>query len=276
MKFCVLLTCFNRKEKTVNCIESLIKGNASSIDFVVVDDGSTDGTCQDLEEMAKELQAKNEGRVTLEVIRGQGGLYYSRGMRRAMEEARSNHAADYFVLINDDVDFDAGVLDGIAVSPSKNRVLVGPMRDDDGKCSYGGIKYCSGIHYKQVGPDSPDRECDTFNANFVAVPGEIFFAVPIIDPVYIHSLGDFDYGLQIKRAGFEIQVMDHYAGVCNNNPSKGTWNDKTLPRAERIRRKESVKGAPAKQWFHFLKKNFGIGYACLYSVTPYVRILLGK
>ena len=318
MRACVMLTCFNRKEKTINCIKSLVQGNKCRIDFIVVDDGSSDGTADALEEMGKELYEKDSEHASIEVIGGSGGLYYSGGMRRAMEAAQerfdsallaehsagsncsgaSNDAPDYYVLINDDVEFDAGVLDklekydnvadGYSQNPDvgesadsracKNPrpVIVGAMRDGDGKCSYGGIKYYSGIHYNQVGPDAADRSCDTFNANFVAVPKEIFSAVPIIDKAYIHSLGDFDYGLQIKKAGYRIEVTDHFVGICNNNPSTGTWNDRSLSRGERIKRKESVKGAPAKQWFYFLKKNFGLGYALLYSATPYIRIMLGR
>ncbi len=289
MKFCVLLTCFNRKEKTINCIKSLSQANKSGIEFIVVDDGSTDGTADALEEMAKELYEKDSDHVSIVVIRSEGGLYYSGGMRKAMEAAKDQrgasasvkatagtyHDADYYVLANDDVEFDAGVLDEIA-DKADATVIVGAMRDSSGKCSYGGVKYYSGIHYKQIGPDAEDRTCDTFNANFVAVPREVFDSVPVIDPVYIHSLGDFDYGLQIKNAGYKIEVTDHFVGTCNNNPSKGTWNDRSLSRIERMRRKESIKGAPAKQWFHFLNKNFGPGYALLYSVTPYIRILLGK
>ncbi len=303
MKVCVMLTCFNRKDKTLNCIKSLISGNKCQVDFIVVDDGSTDGTGAALEDMAKELYERDSEHSSIEVITTTGGLFYSGGMRRAMEAAKTRYGSrgnnttrndayasetrdydiekdnvqepDFYILANDDVEFDRGVLDGLADAPA-GTVIVGAMRDDSGKCSYGGIKYYSGIHYKQIGPDAADRGCDTFNANFVAVPKEIFKAVPIIDPVYVHSLGDFDYGLQIKKAGYRIEVTDHFVGTCNNNPSTGTWNDRSLSRIERIKRKESVKGAPAKQWFHFLKKNFGIGYACAYSVTPYIRILLGK
>lgn len=281
MKVCVMLTCFNRKDKTLNCIKSLISGNKCQVDFIVVDDGSTDGTGAALEDMAKELYERDSEHSSIEVITTPGGLFYSGGMRRAMEAAKARYgsdvgnAPDFFILANDDVEFDGGVLDGLTDAPA-GTVIVGAMRDDSGKCSYGGIKYYSGIHYRQIGPDAADRGCDTFNANFVAVPKEIFKAVPIIDPVYVHSLGDFDYGLQIKKAGYRIEVTDHFVGTCNNNPSTGTWNDRNLSRIERIKRKESVKGAPAKQWFHFLKKNFGIGYACAYSVTPYLRILLGK
>ena len=45
-----LFTCFNRKEKSVHAVESLISGNPQiDFTFLVVDDGSTDGTAEALQ-----------------------------------------------------------------------------------------------------------------------------------------------------------------------------------------------------------------------------------
>lgn len=263
MKIVVMLTCHNRKAKTINCINGLSLNEAET-SFIVVDDGSNDGTVEALESMRD---------VT--VIRGSGNLFYSGGMRKAMEYARANTEADFYVLANDDVIFEEGILDKLSVL-DRSKVYVGAMRDQKGNCSYGGIKYYSGIHYNTVTPDSSDRSCDTFNANFVVVPSDIFRSVPIMDEHYIHSLGDFDYGLSIKKAGYQIEVLEQYVGICDNNSALGTWNDKTLSVRDRIRLKESVKGAPFKPWFYFLKKNFGLGYSLIYSITPYIKIWLGR
>ena len=44
-----LMTCFNRKEKTVKSLNGLIQGNPGiQFSFVVADDGSTDGTFKTL------------------------------------------------------------------------------------------------------------------------------------------------------------------------------------------------------------------------------------
>ena len=97
-----------------------------------------------------------------------------------------------------------------------------------------------------------------------------------MDEHYIHSLGDFDYGLSLKENGAKIYSSDHYVGTCNRNSIKGTWLDKSLPLKKRIALKETIKGAPAKQWFYFLKKNFGIGKAMVFTVTPYINLILGR
>ena len=272
MDIAVLMTCHNRREKTVSCIKELSLNNAN-IHFVVVDDGSSDGTMEALADLEGSLGPGKE----LTIIKENGNLFYSGGMRRAMEYVHSQNKYDYYVLVNDDVFFDKGILDKtIGKVFGTDLVFVGAMRDKNHHCSYGGIRYTSGIHYKVVTPEDDDRECDTFNANFVVVPARVFNNVPIMDSHYRHSLGDFDYGLAIKKAGYRIEVLDFYAGICDNNPSDGTWRDTELSRIERIKKKETVKGAPFRQWFYFLNKNFGLLYALVYSITPYARIIIGQ
>ncbi|MBR1439616.1 MAG: glycosyltransferase family 2 protein [Lachnospiraceae bacterium] len=282
----LIFTCFNRKEKTIRCVKSLIEGNSirDRVHFIVVDDGSTDGTEEALKEYFGSLSDKN---ATLEVIRGDGNLFYSGGMRLGIERAKERVAQigangrqgdpeSRVILLNDDVAFDIGILDRV-LELSNDRVYVGPMRDEEGNFSYGGTRYRGrSIHYDMIGPEEKEHFCDTFNANFVVIPERIFQKAHNIDPAYIHSLGDFDYGLQLRKMGCIIDVLPFYAGTCPDNPITGTWADRSLSRMERFRKKESPKGAPFGPWFHFLLKNFGLGKALWHSLTPYLRILIGK
>ena len=142
--------------------------------------------------------------------------------------------------------------------------------------SYGGIRYQKGIHYDEVKPQDADLSCDSFNMNCLLMPQEIFRKVPNFDEHYIHSLADFDYGLSMKRLGIPVYVYSSYAGVCPDNDPKGGWTDTSLTRRERLKKKESIKGAPFAPWFYFLRKNFGLTQALLHGFTPYIRILLGK
>lgn len=122
----------------------------------------------------------------------------------------------------------------------KDEVTVGAICGENGGLSYGGIKYTKGIKYKKLGPDAPEVNCDTFNANCAIIPREIFEKVGI-DPFYQHSIGDFDYGLQISKLGYKIHIYPKFVGECNDNTLQKTWQDETLPRMERIRLKESRK-----------------------------------
>lgn len=266
-----LITCHNRKEKTVECIKKIGKVN-EKIQVVIVDDGSTDGTREAISRYRDSIIEPNYKVILLE---GNGNLYYSGGMHKAMEYARKFVEADYYILMNDDVDLFDGTIEKI-MHLSREKVYLGAFLNRKGECTYGGVRYTDGIHYERVTPYSEDLSCDTFNANFVVIPSKIFRTVPIMDSFYKHSLGDFDYGLSIKRAGYKIEVLPEYAGYCENNTTKGTWLDTSLSRRQRFEKKEDVKGAPFRYWFYFLKKNFGLLYAIVYSITPYLRIMIGK
>lgn len=273
MKITAILTCFNRKEKTLDCVNRLIEGNKNiEFSFIVVDDGSTDGT----EKALKESLYSN----LVEIINTAGNCYYSGGMRLGMQYAlQSGRKADYLLMVNDDVHFfDAAIENLVKQSQQKmDEVIVGVTCDEKRQQTYGAVKYLGGfsVRYRTV-KLGETIECDTFNANCVLIPYKYFEKTGAMDEHYIHSLGDFDYGLSLKENGAKIYSSDHYVGICNRNSIKGTWLDKSLPLKKRIALKETIKGAPAKQWFYFLKKNFGIGKAMVFTVTPYINLILGR
>ena len=81
-KTAILLTCFNRKDNTINCLKSLYKAlkkyNAEmKFDVFLVDDGCTDGTSEEVKKHFPEVN----------IIQGSGELFWSGGMRLAWETA---------------------------------------------------------------------------------------------------------------------------------------------------------------------------------------------
>lgn len=273
MKILAICTCFNRKEKTRECIETITEGNLGfEFTFVIADDGSKDGT----DEMLKQMQKKYQ----IHIVKGNGSWFYSGGMHAGMEYAKEKLPKDfdYMLMINDDVIFFEHCIH-LMVEQCKDQnqaVIVGAMKDESGRQSYGAVKYVSGYKYRSLNISEWKIAADTFNANCVLIPYKAFALVGSIDPFYRHSLGDFDYGLSLKKAGYKIFQSKEFVGICNNNSSQNAWTDTNLGKIERIKKKESVKGAPTKQWFYFLKKNFGLCLALKGVVTPYIRILIGK
>lgn len=264
-----LMTCFNRKDKTVRALKNLIHGNPGiDFSFIVADDASTDGTFQALKEF------KN---VT--VLSGNGSLFYSGGMRLAIAEAKkSDDRFDYCLLFNDDVDFADRAIEELCAKDT-SVIWVGPTSDGKGDLSYGGVVKTSKWRPKTeiVMADSlQGRDCDTFNANCVLIPWRIFLELDNIDSVYTHSMGDFDYGFSAVKKGYDIRVSDKFVGVCPDNPVQASWRNTELSLKERIRRKESPKGLPTKEWFHYLNKNYNVVTAVVYSLIPYLRIIFKK
>lgn len=269
-KAVIILTCFNRKEKTIKCIKSIIEGNyETDFKWVIVDDNSSDGTVDALKEIVTDAH----------ILIGDGKLFWNGGMHKGMKYAHENIDADYYVMINDDVEFVPGVFDKMATKLGESEyVLVGATQWYEGGLSYGGIKYGEGgrLKFRMVGPGERGVECDTFNANCVFIPRNIFLKAGATDPHYTHSLGDFDYGFAIRRMGYTIYVYDEFVGKCNDNSTEGTWQDASLPVGKRLKLKEGPKGLPFKDWYRYLRKNFGIGVAVTRSITPYIKILLRR
>lgn len=265
MRILAIFTCYNRRDLTERGIGTLRANEQVAFDYVIVNDGSTDGT----ETMLASLPDQ------IDVVQGDGGLFWNRGMHMAIEYAKEHYPDyEYYMLMNDDTKFFPGVFDRMLPSLKRDEVKIGAICGEHGELSYGGIRYVKGIRYKKYGPEAADEKFDTFNANCVVIPHDIFMKASI-DPFYQHSIGDFDYGLSIHKMGYEIRIFTEYVGECNDNTLQKTWQDETLPRLERLRLKESRKGLPFADWFHFLRKNFGLGTAVVRSLTPYIRILLG-
>ena len=306
MKIAFLFTCYNRIDKTRRCIETISKAieyaeknffkdesivtkdkNIEAI-WYVTDAGSKDGTL----EILNEWSDKYEMHTCVE-----NDVYYSQGMRVCLNMAMASEKCDYYILINDDVEFYVDFLyKMINMVADKEEhaeygncmsVIVGAT-DDGKRQTYGGIRYQKGvpkcnhlalrkIRYEMVKTDDVNRKCHTFNANCVLISGEIFQKSGLMDEKYVHSLGDFDYGMRIyEQNGEVIQSTDFFVGKCLNNSQTGTWMDNSLGRIDRIKRLNSTKGSPTNLWFHYLYKHFGLVTACVYSISPYVRIMLGK
>lgn len=264
-KILAVFTCHNRCKLTERSMDTLAKNENVQFDYVIVDDGSTDGTKEMLKNRPEQI----------DLVEADGSLFWNRGMYEAIERTKKRHKDyAYYMLMNDDTKFFPGVFDRMYKKLKNDTVMVGGICGENGALSYGGIKYTKGIKYKKYGPEAQKIRFDTFNANCAIIPHDIFMQVGI-DPFYRHSIGDFDYGLQISKMGYDIRIYKEYAGECNDNTLQKTWQDETLPRWERIKLKESRKGLPFADWFHFLHKNFGLGTAVVRSITPYIRILLG-
>ena len=271
VKVLAIATCFNRCQITKKSIESLVNSNPEiDFTFIIVDDNSTDGT----NEMLSQYQC-------VDVIKGNGELYYSGGMRKGIEEAKKyNRTFDYCMLFNDDVSFYDNAIERIIAlfHYQKADIIVGATCDLDGKVTYAGVSKDSWFvpRCRLIFSNKAElMSCETFNANCVLIKYDVFMKLDNIDPIYTHNMGDFDYGFQAYRQGYKLYVSNFFVGMCEKTTIKGSWRDRTLSRRERIKRKNINKGTPNRAWFHYLKKNYNLVTALVYSITPYIRILIG-
>jgi GT2 family glycosyltransferase len=90
IRIAVLMTCYNRREKTLACLRALKEATKaaagiSDTDVYLVDDGCTDGTAE-----AVRLSFPN-----VQIVAGTGSLYWCGGMRLAWREAAKSRYDAY-------------------------------------------------------------------------------------------------------------------------------------------------------------------------------------
>ena len=257
----VVLTCHNRKDKTLKCLGQLYaQDDISNINLSVylVDDGSTDGTGDAVRKKYPQIN----------VIQGDGTLFWNGGMRVAFAKARENNH-DFYLWLNDDTFLYNEALHKLIETSlkfekgGKDIIVAGTIKDDNtGKVNYGGRLQKDRLHpltFLLVKESNEPQKCDTFNGNIVLIPKVIVVKIGNISPQYSKQHGgDFDYGLRAKYAGFETWVAPGIIGECESNSIENSIHDKSLPLKERRKKMKSPQGVPpAKEWMFFAKRHAG-------------------
>ena len=246
MRIAVITTSFNRKEKTVKAFNHLQSYRKAELEFFLCDDKSTDGTVEAVKNIIPEIN----------IIEGTGNLFWSRGMQRAMEAAQKKDF-DMYLMINDDVDFFDDAIDIMLESYDRAHMhcgIVGATLDENKQITtYSGKRI---NHSDFISPDGDIQECDLANWNCFLIDREVINKVGLIDDVYEHAHGDYDYSLMMKRKNYPIFVSIDYVGICARNSKKNTYMDHTLSRTRRIMLLNSKRGMPFKSGIYYCWKNY--------------------
>lgn len=275
VRIAVLLSCFNRRDKTLDALEGVMAQaglEAVELALFVLDDGSSDGT-------GAALRARYPQATVLE---GDGSLYWNGGMRRAWEAALAGDH-DFYLWLNDDTRLFpqalAGMLDTharCARAQGRCGIVVGSTVDERGRTSYGGERQAGALRpltLKLLDPGEAVQACDTFNGNCVLVPRDAAATLGNLDARFVHAMGDTDYGLRAKRAGIPIWLMPGFAGRCvNDNAHSGSYHDRSLPLATRLRKMMAPKGLPWRPWMLICRRHAGPLWV-LYWAWPYLKVV---
>ncbi|OYX86483.1 MAG: hypothetical protein B7Y83_01165 [Flavobacteriales bacterium 32-34-25] len=270
----LLITSFNRKLKTLQCLESLFsqKGINSSFKLTIflVDDGSTDGT----------FEAVSGRFPSVTIIKGTGDLFWNRGMHLAWKTAlQSSISFDYFIWLNDDVvlydDAVSHILD--CADQSKSRAIVCGILETQkfsSTISYGGGNKINGRYHANL-PSAKLQSCTIINGNFVLIPNSVFQVVGTIDAVFPHSLGDHDYALRAIKLGFKCYTSKKFIGYCELNPTNPKWCLPEVKLKDRIRSLYSPLGnSHPYYYFIYEQRHFGLFTAVKHFISIHLRLLM--
>ena len=278
MNIAVLMTCHNRCETTLRCLRALADaakevgdeverrggGGQWSLHVFLVDDGSTDGTCEAVKEWSNSA-TYHLSLITYHLIPGSGSLYWAKGMRLAWEAAveRGHDGEDAvatkwdgFLWLNDDAVLRPDALSTLLhfYTASKDAVIVGELENARGEIVYG-------------------KRGDLFTGNFVLVPRGVYEKVGMICGEFAHAWADSDYALRCKRAGVPV-VSCGVVGTSEGHPNRPSLVGKTL--SERWRLLFDPKGWCVHDLWLYRKRNWGLCAAIVSSLHLIFHVLKGE
>jgi GT2 family glycosyltransferase len=267
-----VLTCFNRREQTLAALRALHSQQLPAdacISVYLTDDGSTDGS-------TKAVLAEFPG---VNVLAGSGQLFWNGGMRMAMHAAERS-SPDYFLWLNDDTTLDETAVSSLleVTARSGNEVIAVAATRDPATLAhtYGGVvrpRPFKPVTFALVPVSESVQSCESMNGNCVLIPIEVYRCLGPMNEKFRHAMGDLDYGLRARSAGFRISVAPGTLGVCKRNDEGSKWQRAEIGRWQRVKEMQHPKGLPLSDWRAFTSAHAGALWP-IYWLWPYAKALL--
>ena len=255
----------------MNCLKALFIQNGINEKFTIevflVDDGCTDGTPEAILIQFPEVN----------IIQGTGNLYWNRGMHLAWKRASAYRDFDYYLWLNDDTFLFKNVLVEFILASifhqDKAAFCGSTFSKEHQKISYGG----NSLNGRLLVPNGQLQEVYSFNGNVVFIPRDVFQKVGILDQRFPHAIGDFDYGLRIRKAQLKSFILGEYVGTCEGSDKLPIWCSDNIPLRKRIASLYSPLGNSHPYYFFIFElKHYGILTSMKHFITIHLRLLFPK
>lgn len=242
----VLITCHNRREQTLECLSLLMRQVKPNYKVFLVDDGSKDCTSKIV---TKEFPL-------VRVIKGDGWLYWAKGMRKAWEAAVAERQDwDGFLWLNNDTELDCDAIQKLLSENDGEKIVVGELENANGEIVYG------------------IRSGGLFTGNCVFVPRKVYECLGMICGDYSHAWADSDYAMMAKRAGIGVVsagIVGKAEGHTNRPSLKG------LAMRERIGMLRNPKGWNLHDLWLYRRRNWGYSVAFFSCLHLILHVLVGE
>ena len=218
-KIAVLITSFNRKNITLNCLKFLFKSiDNKKFKFKVylVDDNSVDNTFQ-------EIKIKYP---VVKLIKGDGNLYWTGGTNLALQYAlKDSINYDYYLFLNDDTfvkkDCISKLLAARNFLNTDNFISVGSTKNNFNKRTYGGMRNLnSKIRvFKNINviPNRFYQSINRFNGNIVLISREAQKKIGLLNENLKHNFSDIEYGIRAEKKNIKMVICPGYQGICEKD-----------------------------------------------------------
>ena len=279
LRIAALLTCYNRKDKTIRCLEHLFEAYKAYKDLFelsvyLTDDGSSDGTEK---QIAKQFPS-------VKIFSGDGTLFWAGGMRNSWDHASKDNYDIYF-LLNDDTNVTDNLFEEMMKTHEYSLrhyglggVYIGSTRDPKtGHHTYGGAMLNNKIlnTYREITPNGTFRECNLGNGNIMFVSANVVRSIGILAEGYTHGIADFDYTLTAHKHGIPVIIMPEYCGECTIDKPGAYKKFVNLPLSERVRYLKSPVGLAFNDNLRLMRRHF-LHRLPLVFFTGWFKVLFPK
>jgi len=224
MNIAIIIPVFNRKKKTLSCLQQLniIETSGLNITIVVVDDGSSDGT-------SEAIKAKFPGTV---ILKGDGNLWWTGAINMGIKYTLEN---DYegVLLLNDDLVFSPDfIVELYAVVQKNKNALVSSLKmlengnseiitagfNLKGKLRKIGNDYQGLLYNKLVMEDI--LQCDIITGASLFIPTNVIRDIGLLDfSKFPHNWGDLEYTWRASINGYKCLVATRSHIYTEYNPN---------------------------------------------------------
>lgn len=213
----LIVLCCNQLAYTRLCLESVLRHTREPYELLLVDNGSTDGTRDYLEEIQRR---RRSARTVL--IGNETNLGYPAGCNRALEQARGH----YVVFLHNDVVVTSDWLDGLIAAADRDWPRVGLVgasanggrRPQEVEADYTGVAELDAFAARRRQTFAGKTQTVNRLSNYCLLTRrDVLDRVGRLDDRFGLGYGvDDDYGLRVREAGFRLllaqDVFVHHFG----------------------------------------------------------------
>lgn len=212
----VVIPVHNRKAFTEQCLACLSTQTYRNFQAIVVDDGSSDGTAEMIQEKFSETI----------VLTGDGSLWWTEatnwGIRYSLQH-QDRSEANFVLTLNDDTKMEPDYLQSLLNAYDRFQpCLVGSVSvnsDEPNKLEFCGtvceLYLAGGRHmaedynfdYQELVRRTDHVVSDSLPGRGTLIPMEVFEKIGLFDSKkYIHYMSDIDFSVRAKKAGYPLIV----------------------------------------------------------------------
>lgn len=205
----VVILNWNGGDEIMLCLQSVVESSYKSVKILIVDNGSTDGSTDEIVSRFPEIH----------LIRNSENLGFAKGCNQGMEWALQ-YAFRYVLLLNGDARLHPDAIGELraAVESERDTVVACPRmylaasskQNPKLWFAYGTVTLWAGLFrnpaFNQLDNDkwSVPRDMEFASGCCMLIPSKILEAVGMLDESFFAYCEDIDFSLRVREAGFRL------------------------------------------------------------------------